>query len=231
MTDHPAAAPEIETLSITGFREAGGTEAWPVLGDGAMTFFRTDSFATSARLVEAISEIDGIEDHRPDLDIRVDGVTVRLVTRNEQFFGMTRLDVDLARRIVAAARDLGLTADPSIVQCVDPIVIGAHDIKAVMPFWAALMGYVTRPDSPDEDLVDPRRRGPGIWFEEIDAPVSERNRMHVAVWVPYDQAEARVQAAIAAGGKVIYDQRAPAWWTLADPEGNEADIATSMTRD
>ena len=27
---------------------------------------------------------------------------------------------------------------------------------AVMPFWRAILGYEPRPDSPDEDLVDPR---------------------------------------------------------------------------
>jgi 4a-hydroxytetrahydrobiopterin dehydratase len=51
------------------------------------------------------------------------------------------------------------------------------------------------------------------------------------VWVPDDQAEARVAAAVAAGGTVIYDKAAPAWWTLADPEGNEADVASSRSRD
>jgi 4a-hydroxytetrahydrobiopterin dehydratase len=55
--------------------------------------------------------------------------------------------------------------------------------------------------------------------------------MHLAVWVPYEQAAARMAAAIAAGGTVIFDKYAPAWWTLADPEGNEADISTSMSRD
>jgi 4a-hydroxytetrahydrobiopterin dehydratase len=223
--------PAIETISVTRFREADGTRDWPVLGDGATTFFPTGSFATSARLVQAIGELDGIEGHRPDIDVRPDGVTVRLITYTDESAGMTRRDVELARAISAAAHELGLTADLSAVQCVHPIVVGARDIMAAMPFWQALLSYVRRADSPDEDLVDPRGRGPGIWFEQIDAPHSERNRMHVVVWVPYDQAEARINAAIAAGGTLIYDKAAPAWWTLADPEGNEADVATTMTRD
>ncbi len=49
--------------------------------------------------------------------------------------------------------------------------------------------------------------------------------------MPHDQAEARVAAAIAAGGHLVTDQHAPAWWTLADAEGNEADVATWMGRD
>jgi len=100
-----------------------------------------------------------------------------------------------------------------------------------MPFWQALFDYVRRPDSPDEDLIDPRGRGPGIWFEQIDEPGTGRNRMHTAVWVAHDQAEARVAAALAAGGTVIFDRAAPMWWTLADPEGNEADVSTTINRD
>jgi 4a-hydroxytetrahydrobiopterin dehydratase len=216
-------------ISPSEFREAEGMADWPVLGDGAATFFRTDSVATSARLVEAIVSIEGIEAHRPDIDIRPDGVTVRLLT-TETWYGMTRRDVEVARRISAAAADLGLTADPTVVQCVHPIVIGAVDIPKVMPFWQALMGYIRRPDSPDEDLVDPRGRGPGIWFEQVEEPGHGRPRMHVGVWVAPDLAEARVAAALAAGGTMVFDKAAPAWWTLADPEGNESDVATTLNR-
>jgi 4a-hydroxytetrahydrobiopterin dehydratase len=49
--------------------------------------------------------------------------------------------------------------------------------------------------------------------------------------VPPEQAEARVAAALAAGGHLVRDEYAPAWWTLADAEGNEADVATTLTRD
>src|SRR5262245_52165583 len=125
-------------ISIRQFREAGGTEDWPVLSDGAATFFRTDSLATVARFVQAIPELEGIEEHRPNLDVRAGGVTVRLLTEADDWWGMSRRDVELARHIAAAARKLGLSADPTVVQSVEPIVIGAVEIKKVMPFWQAL---------------------------------------------------------------------------------------------
>jgi 4a-hydroxytetrahydrobiopterin dehydratase len=65
----------------------------------------------------------------------------------------------------------------------------------------------------------------------MDAPRPQRNRIHVDLWVPHDQAEARVAAAIAARGQLVSDAHAPEWWTLADAEGNEVDIATIMGRD
>ena len=144
---------------------------------------------------------------------------------------MTARDVERARRISALARDLGLRGDPSAAQFIGPIIVDALDIPAVMPFWRALLGYEHRPDSPDEDLVDPLRRGPGVWFQQMDAPREQRSRMHVACWVAPELAEARVAAAIAAGGHLVTDEFAPAWWVLADSEGNEADVATTQRRD
>jgi hypothetical protein len=49
--------------------------------------------------------------------------------------------------------------------------------------------------------------------------------------VPPDQADARIAAVIEAGGGLMFDEDAPAWWTLADLEGNEVDIATWQGRD
>jgi len=51
------------------------------------------------------------------------------------------------------------------------------------------------------------------------------------VWVPHDQAEARVAAGIAAGGCVVSDAMAPSGWVLADAEDNEACVATWIGTD
>src|SRR5574341_1891532 len=86
---------------------------------------------------------------------------------------------------------------------------------------APVMPGQDRGDSP-EDLIDPHGRGTSFWFQQMDAPRPQRNRIHIDVWVPHDQAEARVAAAIAAGGHLVTDEHAPSWWVLADAEGNEA---------
>jgi 4a-hydroxytetrahydrobiopterin dehydratase len=213
------------------FQEAAGVEDWRVLGDGASAFFRTGSFAAGARLVRAISELPGIEDHRPDVDVRRGGVAVRLVTDTDVHHGMSRRDVDLARQISAVARELDLSADPMAVQSL-LIIPGASVPAEIMPFWRAVLGYEPRRDSPDEDLVDPRSRGPSFWFERMREPRPDGSgAIHVAIWVPYEEAEARIAAALAAGGRMVRDEFAPAWWTLADAAGNEVDIATAMARD
>jgi 4a-hydroxytetrahydrobiopterin dehydratase len=94
----------------------------------------------------------------------------------------------------------------------------------VIPFWRAVLGYVER-DGP-EDLMDPQGRGPAIFVQQMDVPRPQRNRIHVDVYVPHDQAPLRVAAAIAAGGRLVTDEYAPSWWVLADAEGNEACVGT-----
>jgi 4a-hydroxytetrahydrobiopterin dehydratase len=217
-------------ISPSQFHEAEGVEDWRLTSEGATAFFRTRSFAESATFVQAISELPEVEGHRPAVDVRHDGVTVHTITYSDEYFGPSRRDVELARQISAVAGRLALRADPSAVQSL-LIVPGATDITEVMPFWRAVLGYEPRRDSPDEDLVDPHDRGPAFWFEQMEEPRGDGGgAIHVAVWVPYEQAEARVAAALAAGGRLVRDEFAPAWWTLADAAGNEADIATTKGR-
>jgi 4a-hydroxytetrahydrobiopterin dehydratase len=213
------------------FQEATGVEDWRVVGDGGCAFYPTASYAESARFVDAIARLDGVEDHPPKVDIRRAGVTVRLLTEGPHHYGMSQRDVAIARAISDAARRLGLSADPSAVQSI-LVIPGAPDRAAVMPFWQAVLDYGRRPDSPEEDLVDPRDRGPAFWFEAMEEPrPGDGGAIHVAVWVPRERAEARVAAALEAGGHLVRDDFAPAWWTLADPFGNEVDVATALPRE
>lgn len=220
----------IERISPKQFLESEGAEDWRVVGDGACAYFRTGSLASGARLVQGISALPGVDDHPPDVDVRLDGVTVRLITFTDDYCGMSRRDLDLARKISAVARQLGLSAEPSRVQSL-LVVPGATDISEVMPFWRAVLGYEPRQDSPEEDLVDPRGRGVPFWFEQMNEPRPDGGgAIHVAVWVPREQAESRIAAALAAGGRMVRDEFAPSWWTLADAAGNEADISTVAGR-
>jgi 4a-hydroxytetrahydrobiopterin dehydratase len=130
------------------FHDAVGVENWRMLYDGAHAHFRTGSFAVGVELVDAIGKVAA--DRHPDIDLRSEGVSVALTTRDID--GLTERDVELARQISAVARGLS-------------------------------------------------------------------------------QAESRVAAAIAAGGRLVTDRYAPAWWVLADSEGNEVCVATWMGRD
>ena len=220
-----------EQITPSQFEQSPGVSDWRVLGDGANAFYRTDSMATAARFVQAISELPDIGGNSPDVDVRRDGVTVRLVTFTTDYGGMTTRDLEVARQISGVAKKLGLSADPAAVQSL-LVIPGWTNRPEVMPFWRAVLGYVPRTDSPNEDLVDPHDRATGFWFEQMDETRPDGGgAIHVAVFVPYELAEARIAAALAAGGRMVRDQFAPMWWTLADAAGNEADIATTKGRE
>jgi 4a-hydroxytetrahydrobiopterin dehydratase len=214
--------------SITGrdFIATPGLGNWRVVSDGACAFFSTASFQASARLINAIGGIDGIDQHPPRLDVRHDGVTVRLLTKRAEGYGLTTADLELATAVARIATEQGLAADSTAIQSLI-VIPGATDRTAIMPFWRAVLGYEPRIDSPDEDLVDPHDRDAAFWFEQMDEPRADgKGAIHVAVFVPIEQAQARIDAALAAGGRVVYDANAPEWWTLEDPAGNQADIAS-----
>jgi 4a-hydroxytetrahydrobiopterin dehydratase len=217
------------TATARGFLDAGGVEDWRILGEGACAFFRTPSLLTAAQFVQAVAALSDDLGEAPDVDLRRDGVTVRLFDVTPDNYGLASGHAELARQVSALARELDLPADPSVLQTVQ-VTVDALVAADVMPFWRAVLGYEPRPDSPEEDLVDPRGRGPGFWFQPMDAPRPQRNRLHVDVWVGHDRGEDRVAAAVAAGGRVLDDSHAPMWWVLADAEGNEACVATIAGR-
>ncbi len=212
------------------FHATEGAEAWRVLPEGACAFFHAGSFIASVRLVEAIGDLVG-GGAAPDIDVRPGGVTVLIRAFKGREYGLAKSDLDLARAISAAASELGLAAEPAAVQGLS-IIPGATERRAIMPFWQAVLGYDRRPDSPEEDLVDPRGRLAPFWFEEMDEPRADgAGTVHLVVWVPWDAAETRVAAGVAAGGRIVRHNVEERFWTLADPAGNEVDIATTSSPD
>ena len=120
------------------FHDAVGMEDWRVLFSGAHAYFRVRSFADAVRFVAAIAEAAEAVDHFPDVDLRPEGVTVR--TASGEYGALSERDIELARRVSAAAHTLHLEADPSQVQVVG-IAVAQNAGSDVAPFWAAALGY------------------------------------------------------------------------------------------
>ena len=223
MTDSELPARENTSGRLTAaqFSAFPGVSDWRVLwGAGyASARFLTDSFAAALALVAAIGELAATSGRDPDVDVRPESVTVRLSTAEVR--GLTSEDAGLARDISAAAARLKALPDPVTVQHIQ-VAIDALDRAKVLPFWQAVLGYAV---AGEEDLLDAHRQGPSFWFQQMQAPRTGRNRFHIDIYVPHDQVQARIDAALAAGGRIVSDGHAPGWWTLADPEGNEADLA------
>ena len=97
-----------ETITPRRFHEVD----WRVVRNDACAHFRTGSFAAGVALVDAIGGLADATDHHPDVDLRSDGVTVRLRTHSSG--GLSEREVALAQEISAAARELGVPVDPTV---------------------------------------------------------------------------------------------------------------------
>jgi len=220
-----------ERLKRQDISDAAGPLGWRLILGELQTEVRTGSLARAAELAGAFAVVEAGDHLR--MDVRADRLYLSLTTPEESF--VTDGDLELARTISGIAAGLGAGCEPGDVRPVQRIEIGidALDIASVRPFWKAILGYAPEPgrDGPQDALVDPAGQGPSVWFQQMDAPRSQRNRIHFDVVVAHDEARRRMDAALAAGGKVTYDGEAPAFWVLADPEGNEACVCTWQARD
>ena len=193
----------------------------------------TGSLPLAADVAARAASVAGADGHLR-LDVRDDRVIFSLQTA--AVGGVTERDVALAQRITAVAAELRLdTVSTGGGRSVQVLEIGIDTLNAaaIRPFWRAVLGYTDEPgrSGPWDRLVDPLGQGPAVWFQRMDVPRPERNRIHLDVSVPHDEAEPRIQAALAAGGTVLRDTDAPAFWVLADAEGNEACVCTWQGRD
>jgi 4a-hydroxytetrahydrobiopterin dehydratase len=164
---------------------------------------------------------------------------VELSVQTRALGAVTGQDTRLAHRIDEAMTGLGLTRAGATsggswrpVQMLE-MAIDAVDIPAIRPFWKAVLAYVDEPGSqgPQGAIVDPAGQLPAIWFQQMDAPRPQRNRVHFDITVAHDEAELRVGAALAAGGRLVDDTFARSFWVLADAEGNEVCVCTWTDRD
>jgi 4a-hydroxytetrahydrobiopterin dehydratase len=204
----------------------------------------TGSLPLAADVAGRVAAAAGAQGHLR-MDVRSDRVL--LSVRTESVDWVTPHDVELTRRLstvvdqefrlvtepgLSEEAGTGLSEEAGTGRCVQVLEIGidAMDIAGIRPFWRAVLGYADEPGGGDA-LVDPLGQGPAVWFQQMDAPRPQRNRVHLDVSVPHDEAQPRIEAALAAGGKLTYDAEAPAFWVLADPEGNEACVTTWQGRD
>jgi 4a-hydroxytetrahydrobiopterin dehydratase len=216
---------EYTTVAADEFAVIEGLDDWRYLLGAVHATFAAPTFPAGAELVTAIAAAAERAAHHPDLELRYPGrVHVALTTHAAG--GVTTLDVELAREISTLATSVGATPAALSVQDLE-LALDTMDVDRIRPFWVAVLDYVVASDG---SLYDPRRAGPPMWFQQMDTPRTERNRFHLDITVAHDVAEQRIAAAVAAGGRLVSDAHARAFWVLADADGNEACICTWQDR-
>jgi len=207
-------------MSEQGWRDflsAGGVDDWVILHGGPTAVFRVGSLLEAARLAAVVAEVPNLE-QRTVLTAASDRLTVKLT---REMWGTEARHVEVARAISALAREHGAAADRSAVQEVQ-LAVAAKPEAIDLGFWRTVLGYAPMHD---DNCIDPNGQGSTVWMQDLDPSQPLRHAMHVDVSVARDQAEARMTAAVAAGGTVVDDSSAPGAWILADRSGNKVCIA------
>jgi Glyoxalase-like domain len=167
---------------------------WRMVDGVATAWFDAPSLTAAAALAGRIVALSaGIV-----VDLRATGVRVRLDSAEH------------AEAVSAAARDLGLAADPAVPRQLS-VVFEAADPAVVRRFWQRVLDYAPGPDG---GLADPSRRDPAVRIRRSTEPRPLRNRIHLDVVRP---AAAVEQAGLGAGS-------GPFGVRHADPDGNEVDL-------
>lgn len=203
-------------MSEQGWRDflaAQGVEDWVVLHGGATAVFRVHTLGDAARLAEAVASVPGLEGSGVLLTIADASLAVRL---SRDLWQLERCHVELARAVSAVARARGAVADRAAVQEVQ-LAIAAKADAIDLGFWRAVLGYGPMAD---DNTVDPLGHGSTVWMQTLDEAKPLRHAMHVDVSVAREHVAARLQAALAAGGRIVDESHAPTHWTLADRAGN-----------
>jgi 4a-hydroxytetrahydrobiopterin dehydratase len=208
--------PEVVDMSEQGWRDFLAAQAgtdWVVLHGGAAAVFRAPSMVGAVHLAGAIADIPGFAGSGALMTIADGQLTVRL-TRG--VFRLEQQHAELARAVSAVAREHGAVADRTRVQEVQ-FAIAAQPDAIDVGFWRAVLGY---DELADDNGVDPLGHGSTFWMQDLNPAKPLRHAMHVDVSLAREQARHRVDAAVAAGGRIVDDSNAPGSWILADRAGN-----------
>lgn len=218
-----------ETLSATQILDAG-LEDWRQILGHLKARFRTGDFRTGLALVDRIGSAAEAANHHPAVQLTYSDVIVTLDSHDVG--GITSRDIGLARQISSHAAELGVQSD---VRGLTQLELGLDTAlgSQLAPFYAALLGSTVENGEP----VDPTGQVPSLWWQEPNGDETFalpeqpfEQRWHFDVWVAHDEAERRLQAALDAGGRLVSDRAAPAYWVVEDADGNRSCICTSTDR-
>lgn len=203
-------------------RHAGRGDAPPpvheydLLAQALHARYRCRGLGAAARFAAAVAQALGDDAAHLTASISPASVEFRLATPGVAPW-VTEADVGLSRTISEVATRQGLEADTLDVGT------DASPRQRGTAFWAALL------------TGDPDAEPPGSWDEDalvlLPQAAGTPARWHLDLWLAPDVAEARIEAALGAGGLVVDGSARPSYTVLADPGGNVACVGTVLEAD
>jgi 4a-hydroxytetrahydrobiopterin dehydratase len=106
------------------------------------------------------------------------------------------------------------------------LALDSPDGAGISPFWAAVWAGEAKGD----DIIDRSGSLHLLWFQQSGSE-EPRQLWHPDDWLDPEYVQARIDAAVEAGGTLVTDQYAPSFWVHADPEGNKVCLCTWQERD
>ena len=216
-------------LTPNEFEAADGVEDWRITCDGVTATFRTASFASGSRFVERIATLDGLEPWLPDVDVRHDTVTVRMLRVADDWYGPTRQSVELARSISSHRRGARPDAG-SGRRAGHPLRRGGGrhpEGHGVLAGRARLRVPAGQPGRGPHRPAGTWARRCGSSRSTWRARSATRSTSRAGCPTSWPRHASPPRSPPAGRSCAAF---APMWWTLADPEGNEVDIATTRNR-
>jgi 4a-hydroxytetrahydrobiopterin dehydratase len=214
---------------------------WRKLAQGLHARYVVEGFGVGARFIAAVGEAGDALGHHPHVSIGNGYVDLKLVTDDAIYRDdegtehvvewVTQQDIDLARRITEIAADHQFAADPTSVSHIELGLDTAHS-AIIAPVWAVLLtgsADAQGRGSPSDEIRDAMGRVPNLWFGEADEHGQSRQRFHIEVYVAPEVAEQRVADAVAAGGTVVDDSKAPSLTEIADQDGNRGVVCVDVS--
>jgi len=199
------------------FLAANDLQDWVVLHGGPTTVFITKNFIAAANLTQAISQLPGLDSTHAQITLVSNRLTVRLT---REVWNIEQEHIELAREVSRIAASHGAAADPVQVQEIQ-LAISSKPDSTNLEFWRAVLGYEPMLD---DNAIDPLGNGSTVWMQELEESKSISHAMHIDVSVAREHVQARLDAAVKAGGIVVDESNAPAWWNLSDKAGNKVCI-------
>jgi 4a-hydroxytetrahydrobiopterin dehydratase len=191
---------------------------WRYRLGGLVTVYKAPTSAAALELIAAVGRLAEEQNHHPDLDWRYNRVFIRY-TSHDAGGEVTERDAAAARSAAKAAAEVGAEAQPGLFRTVE-VGIDTADPEEISEVWRVALGYKKAPGG---DLVDPYGRGPNIWFQETQAPNS--NRLHLDVhWSLAESGP--VLEKTAATGALMNRDHAPDWVVVTDAQGNRLCVCT-----